>query len=383
MAEARTDARNGRDKLRELSTFDGAGASVRLLRALAAHLLSRGVDVPALFAAEGISVAGLFDSNARLPHETFTALWARAEEVTGDPQLGLHALDVADFRLFTIPAEPSEYVMLQLGAASATVGDAIERWARFYRLVDSDAGFTLDRRPNGNLRATFEVTPGLTCPRSYVDYSLGGPVRMLHATTDGRFKPARVTFRRAAPARPADYHRTFLAAAATVDFGAERDAFEIAKRDLGVSLATARPALLPLLERRALDALGEIDTKSVEARVRAAIAAELVVGNPSAEQIAARLQTPVRTLSRRLAAAGTSYRDVLDGVRSQLAHRYVVEEARPVTETATLLGFADPSSFARAFKRWFGRGPSKLGPSKAPSAARAAPRVAEKVARAR
>ena len=65
-----------------------------------------------------------------------------------------------------------------------------------------------------------------------------------------------------------------------------------------------------------------------------------------------------RTLRRRLKDAGTSYQEILDDVRAELARRYLAREKRAVDEVSFLLGFSDPSAFTKAFRRWTGRSPA-------------------------
>jgi AraC-like DNA-binding protein len=68
----------------------------------------------------------------------------------------------------------------------------------------------------------------------------------------------------------------------------------------------------------------------------------------------------VRTLTRLLAAEGTTYRELLETLRRDLAGRYLAGDALSVSEISFLLGFAELSSFHRAFKRWTGRTPAEF-----------------------
>lgn len=77
---------------------------------------------------------------------------------------------------------------------------------------------------------------------------------------------------------------------------------------------------------------------------------------PGAERIAALLHISPRTLQRRLAEEGTSYRALLNEVREQLATELLVAGGLPVAEVARRLGYLELSSFSQAFRRWTGMG---------------------------
>lgn len=64
-----------------------------------------------------------------------------------------------------------------------------------------------------------------------------------------------------------------------------------------------------------------------------------------------------RTLRRRLAEEGTSYRDIVEKVRSHLAREYLRETPLSVADVASLLGFDDVANFRRAFRKWNGQSP--------------------------
>ena len=82
-------------------------------------------------------------------------------------------------------------------------------------------------------------------------------------------------------------------------------------------------------------------------------------GPPSQQQIAEALHVSNRTLQRKLKDEGTSFMDLLQDTRMQLARRYLRQPSRSVVETAYLLGFSEPSTFSRAFKRWTGVAPAE------------------------
>jgi len=79
---------------------------------------------------------------------------------------------------------------------------------------------------------------------------------------------------------------------------------------------------------------------------------------PGIEMIAAMTGISLRSLQRRFASSGSTYRDLVDRVRFEEATRLLQDPSIPVNEIAFHLGYADPANFTRAFKRWTGISPS-------------------------
>jgi len=65
-----------------------------------------------------------------------------------------------------------------------------------------------------------------------------------------------------------------------------------------------------------------------------------------------------KTLQRRLVAEGTTFPELVDQTRRELAHRLLVGTDLPVSHVSRQLGYAEHSVFTRACKRWFGVTPT-------------------------
>ncbi len=113
--------------------------------------------------------------------------------------------------------------------------------------------------------------------------------------------------------------------------------------------ALARAQCTELLQRRRARA-------GLAGQVRDLLVARLA-DPPDAAEVAAALHLGNRTLQRRLADEGTSFRALLDEVREQLAEELLVTGGLPVAEVAERLGYVEVSSFSQAFRRWKGMGP--------------------------
>jgi len=106
-------------------------------------------------------------------------------------------------------------------------------------------------------------------------------------------------------------------------------------------------------------ALAEMHQGTLVDRVRGAIAAELS-RDPSPSKVARALGVSERSLQRHLAKHGTTFADLLNDTRREVACAYLREPRWSITEVAFLLGFEDASSFARAFRRWTGNSPTEF-----------------------
>ncbi|MGE0219071.1 AraC family transcriptional regulator ligand-binding domain-containing protein [Mycolicibacterium sp.] len=110
----------------------------------------------------------------------------------------------------------------------------------------------------------------------------------------------------------------------------------------------------PELRRRLADL--EAPTTTAE-RVRAALLEALPSGQASMDTVARKLMLSKRTLQRRIEAESTTYQQILDTTRAELARHYLENTALTVAEISFLLGFSEPNSFYRAFRAWTGTTP--------------------------
>ena len=72
---------------------------------------------------------------------------------------------------------------------------------------------------------------------------------------------------------------------------------------------------------------------------------------PGFEQVADELSLSPRTLRRRLAEEGTSYQELLEIWRQEMAHQYLRTTNLSVQQISYLLGYNDPANFGRAFRK--------------------------------
>jgi AraC-like DNA-binding protein len=99
---------------------------------------------------------------------------------------------------------------------------------------------------------------------------------------------------------------------------------------------------------------------SLQDRVNDYIRGSLSSGNCSIERCARKLGMSVRTLQAHLSDAGLHFSDVLEKQRIDTARTCLAQEFMSLDDVAARLGYAEQSSFGRAFKRWTGSSPKQF-----------------------
>ena len=318
-----------------------AVSTAAVLDATAAH----GVDPEDVAAAAGISTDVLRTPSARIDSARAAALWQIAFERTGAPTL---ALDAARRPRF------GAYRLLDFLAATApTVGDAFEHIAAHFAMINRAVTISFEREARGvwmSLSAQPPVTP------AYLEYTLAAfYLRIRSATTV--FSAAALDL----VTPPERGHRDGCADVFGCEprFGRGRSALLVSHDAWHAANPGADDALFAALDAHASQVVRDAATSYVD-EVRAAIRELLPRGVPSLAATARRLATSTRVLQRRLAGDGIRYRDVLDAARFDEARILLSDRRLSVEEVAERLGFAQPSSFTRAFRRWARRPPSEF-----------------------
>ncbi|KUF11100.1 AraC family transcriptional regulator [Pseudoponticoccus marisrubri] len=241
--------------------------------------------------------------------------------------------------------------------AAPTLGASLSRMERYFRLLTDTAVYRLDRQgPVAQFRivARTGAHPALALRN---ECALAGLVRKARAVVRDELVVSSVCFRHGPTGDPAAHARLF---GCPVQFGAAQDALILPAAMLDAPNRLGDPALSAFLTghlQAAFDEVARPDT------LRAALAQRLPealsTGIPPAASLAREMGLSERTFFRRLSEEGTSYRDVVREVQMQLARELLEGATCSIAEVAFLTGFAEQSTFGRAFKRWVGQAPAQ------------------------
>jgi AraC-like DNA-binding protein len=308
-----------------------------------------GLDTAQIVQAAKLDPAVLQDPDARIPIEQAGAVWQKAYELSGDPNLALHAIEVLPFGAYR--------VIDFLAASAPTIGAAMAKVADYFPLINDTV-----RLPYvvGDREVTFGVEapsrPALIS-RPYAEYTLAAVFLRTRIATNQRFALIRVDFSQPAPADVSEHRRIFEC---PVQFDAPACQLVLAREVWDTARSGTNPALFAVLDTHARMLLDQLPRPTETAsRVRRAIEGELRGGNPRLESIAKQLAMSPRTLQRRLRDEGVAFDELLDDLRFRTAKAYLAQKDIAGAEVAYLLGFAEPSSFNHAFKRWAGQTPTE------------------------
>ena len=317
-------------------------------RALRKQLDALGLDSLALSQAAGLDPQLMDDPNARYPVAVTTRFWELSVQASGDPALGLR---VSRF------VSPTTFHALGYAlVASGSLREVFERIVRYHPVV-SDALDLSFIRVGERYEFRFRVPEGGPMPANEaMDAFAAIYVRTCRNRLGRHYAPLAVHLVRPEPADAKPWHDVFRA---PLHFGATENLLEFACADFDSHLDDANPELAEHNEAVLNRTLEKLSPLTWERKVRAAIEAQLPEGEPSAERIAQHLHLSLRSLQRHLADEGCSYDLLLNQCRQNLALLHMRDPGSSLSEIAFLLGFADTSSFSRAFKRWTGLTPSQ------------------------
>lgn len=293
-------------------------------------------------------LAGLRTGQAEagwLTAERLAGLIVEAAHLSGDPGFGLAfglRLNLAshgDLGYALMSCRNGEQLMLAL--------------TRFARLVVP--GIELTRGQHGE---QFELQLHFDAPE---------PARMLllEVISATLISGARALFNRKIPGGevwfdfPAPEHRAlYQSLGIPVRFDAPFCALVCDVRFLGMPLPGANPVLAEIGNRQVHAMLREMQARQGVSRDVRLMLLRANGNLPELDAVASRVGLSPRTLRRKLHGEGTSFRELVDEVRFELARRYLDTGQIPVGEVAALLGYEDPANFRRAFRRWSGMSPA-------------------------
>lgn len=317
------------------------------VKAVRRCLDASGCDSDRLLERAGLNPRLLNGPYTRCSRVNTSELWRLAVEATGDPGFGLRVASHITHTTF--------HALSYSLSASTTLKEAFERVVRYTQVVSDAVEYRFERQGE-EYRLTLEgQQTSIPLPFEVVDALVAAHLRMCRSLLDHDYSPLRIELRRPQPQDTSSYQRILRA---PILFGAAQNRIVFDRGSIERTLESGNADLAQHNDAILHQLLVRIDRENVQARVRAVLVERLQHGEPSQEEVAGFLNMSSRTLQRKLGDRGTSYMEILDATRRELALAYLSRPRHSVGEVTYLVGFSASSSFTRAFRRWTGLSPS-------------------------
>lgn len=312
-------------------------------------LEARGFDPAPVFHEAGLDPGWWNKPYTRFPDAKLDAAWFRATELLSDPCIGLQAAR------FLNPA--SLHALGFAWLASDSLYDALSRLVRYSDLLSDGLRLELAvSRDTCQLTIVDAPIEGRAAPQR-LDAFWAGIMLLSRLITSETLAPTNLALRRPAPPCADDFFAFFRA---PIAFSAPTDSIAFSRKVAERTLPTANRILAHASDEVINDYIARISANDLPGRVKSRLIDTLPSGTYGEADVAGALHMSLRTLQRRLAEEGTSFKVLLDEARRELAMRFIGECRLSIKETSYLLGFSEPGNFSRAFRRWTGTTPSRF-----------------------
>jgi AraC-like DNA-binding protein len=327
--------------------MEKGSVSIYFVRSALEPVHARGLDTDELLRSTGITPAMLHAPQARVSASVFSALWLGVARLLDDELFGqdTRRMKVGSFAM-----------MCQALVHCKTLHIALQRMTRFFNLLLDDYQCSLAEdgksarllirerhRPSPHIfghEALLIMQYGVAC------WLVGRRIPVLSAE-----------FSYPEPERSAEYHVMY---SPHVHFDAAATSLNFDRACLDLPVIQNEQTLKEFLR----GAPGNIvlkykNTTGLSAQIRRKLRAAARTEWPDFDTFAQGLHMAPSTLRRRLEEEGQSFQAIKDQLRRDMAIDYLSHSSRSVLEIAAELGFAEPSAFHRAFKKWTGASPGE------------------------
>jgi len=324
---------------------------VGALRKYVEFVAQLGGDAHDLLAKVQIDPAALANRHAVAPYRAFVQLLERSALELACPDFGMRLAAVQEGSKVLGPLEVAM-------RNSATVGAAFRYCAEHVRAYSTASRVTLEEHLGA--RAVFLrneiLVPRLPPHPQTLEHGLLLTQHAARQLSGGKVQAREIWFTHQPVSPMGTYRANF---GAPVKFGQAKNGAWFDAADFDVAVPDSDPQLYELAVHF-IDQRFPPSEPGLSTRVRAAVERLLLAGACSYGGVAAELGMHPRTLQRRLQAEGESFEAIKDGVRRDVALRYLRQPQIPLIRVAEMLGYSETSVLSRSCYRWFSASPRQV-----------------------
>jgi AraC-like DNA-binding protein len=332
------------------------GVSVSFVYPIVRTMVMKGIDKTDFLRKANIEESLLLNTEARLPEEDFERLTELAAALTEDDAFGLHQgtyMEVSDLGVLG-------YVMLH----SKTIRHALAAYQKYNVIVCNAFNISLEEEGEGD-DVTLEISfqdpdpdprssfyPHQSPSRHCMEDMASSLYHLMIKLSCRPISLKEVHFTHGAPLVIDEYASVL---GVTPQFGQASNRLRISKGVLEYPILFADAKLLGTFEAIADEARQRLlQGRAFTDQLYNWIMQSMPTYIPSLKDTAKAFHMSIRSIQAKLAQEHTTYQDIVNRVRKELAVGYLAKPEYKIGEVAYLLHFSEPSAFQSAFKKWTG-----------------------------
>ena len=305
-----------------------------------------GIEQNKILSKAGVLAQEVGDQAGRLSLDKMVRIWRAGEALSADPLFGFH---------MGLHLRPTHFQLVAFTMLSSeTLSEALEKIMKYQRLI-SDGG-EIDVYPEGDLACLVYKPARSDFSYHQIDVALVAIVAFTRWLLNKEAVVKKVAVKHANALGIEEYEAFF---GSSVTFNSDKNALYFEPQLLQERLPGHDSGLAAMHEQLADSQLQRLSVVSIVGQV------QQILSRPgqmllSRDEVAQQLAMSGRSLQRKLQEESISFQQIQDQLRHQTALKLLSDADISLAEIAEHLGFAESSTFYRAFKRWEGVTPGEF-----------------------
>ena len=331
--------------------YDTMFAHMPIVREIIYGAVRRGASLKDLLVLSGLKEGEIQNSELHVPFEQAQGVWKHAIEKTDDALLGLHLGEDTTPSIVGLTGH--------LMQTSPDLKTAFQQVCSFnevftdmfhYQLVETKNEIILEYKP-AILWSKLQPETAMQA----VDQAMSGTLNVFKLLSGKKIVPVKVELGVRSKNHQPEYERVF---GASVRFKKENNRLCFTPDQLSIPVLSSDKNLFAIFNSLLAQRKKELKNQNpLTHEINQLLRQVYQFKAPTLEAMAVQLNLVSRTLQRKLEEEGTSYRDLVLDMRQDLSKQLLKVNDSKVKSIANMLGYADVSSFRRAFKKWTNKSP--------------------------
>lgn len=308
----------------------------------------QGVEPAAILSRAGLSEAEAWKPGGLIPTARLFDAVEIAAELTGMKDFGLHWGLAADFRTFGALGVVAAH-HAQLSGAMKEVGHYLTQMATGYAYVL--------RRDAHNVTMQFSISvQGRLPTRHYYEGTVVMIARFARMISNEEWSPTRICFEHDQIGSSRQYQDAF---GCPIAFNQKFNGIVSARDEIDRPISIAHTPVHDMIQR-VIEGAQDRDERPLPDKIALLVPQLLPGGMATADHVAALLDMSPRTLQRRLAELGTTFKDIVNRKREEIVSEQIRLGFANGENLAAALGFSEPSAASRFIRSYLGKSAREL-----------------------